>query len=256
MCTHVEGSNKMYILSKILKCLKKRKELVKTVAIVLLALFLIGSVRVTNKYKKLQEEVSHSMSISNEVLKNQNEDLNVTINEQQNRIEELEAELKKEKTENEKLLKNAACSVTYPDTEYLQATYVWNYLKNEIGLNDYVAAGIMGNIMVEVGGQTLDISKYSCRESNGGRYYGMCQWAGPRKERLLRDFGRSLEAQCKFLQVELFEVISKDNSFYNLTDEKEAALYFAQKYERCATWSYGRRQTSATTALQYFTSGV
>jgi hypothetical protein len=123
-----------------------------------------------------------------------------------------------------------------------------------MGLNDYVAAGIMGNIMVEVGGQTLDISRYSCRESNSGRYYGMCQWAGSRKERLLRDFGGTLKDQCEFLKVELFEVIPQSNSFYELQDEQEAALYFAKKFERCAEYSYAKRLKCATKALEYFTA--
>ena len=36
------------------------------------------------------------------------------------------------------------------------ATEIWLYLKKQ-GYNDYVCAGILGNIMAEVGGQTLNI---------------------------------------------------------------------------------------------------
>jgi guanyl-specific ribonuclease Sa len=35
--------------------------------------------------------------------------------------------------------------------KYPEARKIWNYLK-KMGLNNYVAAGIMGNIMAEVGG--------------------------------------------------------------------------------------------------------
>ena len=55
--------------------------------------------------------------------------------------------------------------------EYPVATTIWNYLK-DLGHNDYVAAGILGNIMAEVGGHTLDIQP----TLSNGTYYGMCQW--------------------------------------------------------------------------------
>ena len=38
--------------------------------------------------------------------------------------------------------------------EYPVATEIWMFLKN-CGYNDYVAAGILGNMMAEVGGNTL-----------------------------------------------------------------------------------------------------
>ena len=163
-----------------------------------------------------------------------------------------EEELKKSHTEYKQLLAIAASAVSYPDKHYIQATYVWDYLKNNIGLSDYVAAGIMGNIMVEVGGQTLDISKYSCGWSDNKEYYGICQWSKERKDRLFEDFGSSLEAQCKFLGVELFEIIPEDEEFYQWTDEKEVALYFAKNFERCGTRSYKLRQQCASKALEYF----
>ena len=108
----------------------------------------------------------------------------------------------------------------------------------------------MGNIMAEVGGQTLDISRWP--QYSQKTYYGICQWAGNRKQRLLNDFGTTLEAQINFLGVELFEVIPKGDSFYNMQDEKQAALYFAKYYERCGSSSYSVRQQNATKALQYF----
>ena len=55
--------------------------------------------------------------------------------------------------------------------EYPAATQIWRYMKAQ-GWNDYVCAGIMGNLMTEVGGQTLDI-RYTLSSNS---YYGMCQW--------------------------------------------------------------------------------
>ena len=121
-----------------------------------------------------------------------------------------------------------------------------------MGLNEYVCAGILGNIMAEVGGQTLDISRWAQYSAANTKYYGICQWSGGRKNRLLNDFGTTLEDQIRFLSVELFEVIPKNSSFYNMQDEKQAALYFAKYYERCGTGSYSVRQSNATKALNYF----
>lgn len=137
------------------------------------------------------------------------------------------------------------------DGTYDQATKVWNSLKS-LDLNDFVCAGIMGNIMAEVGGQTLDISKWP--KYSQGKYYGICQWRGSRRQRLLSDFGTTLEDQIEFLSTELFEVIPKDSSFYSMQNEQEAALYFAKHYERCNSKYYSVRLTNATKAFEYFTN--
>ncbi len=253
----------MNIISKILTYLKKRRKLIKNIIMLTLVVVIVGLAISNACYKNLYNEKAtlvKPLSLDKEALENQNADLTVKLQEQNiliesyiQRIEALEAELKIKQSAIEKLTTDLANETTYPDSEYVQSTYVWNYLKG-LGLNDYVCAGILGNIMAEVGGQTLDISKYSCKSNNG--YYGMCQWAGGRKDRLLKDFGKSLDAQCRFLGVELFEVIPKDNSFYKLQNEKQAALYFAQYYERCNSSSYAVRKTNATKALKYFTGNA
>ena len=74
--------------------------------------------------------------------------------------------------------------------EYPEATTIWKYMKN-LGYNDYVCAGIMGNLMTEVGGKTLNI-KYWLK----GNYYGMCQWNRAYKE----VWGADLKGQCDFLK--------------------------------------------------------
>lgn len=188
-----------------------------------------------------------------------NEKLNKTVQDQQKQLEEYKIQVEQLKQqintlekEKKSLTSKLAAKTTYPDKDYVQATAVWNHLKS-LGLNDYVCAGILGNIMAEVGGQTLDISRWEYYATTSTKYYGICQWAGGRKTRLLNDFGKTLEAQYTFLGVELFEVIPKNNSFYDMQDEKEAALYFAKYYERCGSSSYSVRQKNATKALNYFT---
>ena len=273
----------MSIIFKILKYLKNYSNLIKNVLIIALAFMLvINTICFYNCRSSYKEEVSvlqtelDSLSTKNEELETKASAQEETLAENEKvllekdaQIQKLESSVEALEKENAELKKPAASkpaaskptaskptastnTTTQASGKYSQATQVWNGLK-ALGLNDYVCAGIMGNIMAEVGGQTLDISRWSQYSSTTSGYYGICQWAGGRKQRLLNDFGTTLEAQIKFLGVELFEVIPKGNSFYNMQDEKEAALYFAKYYERCGSGSYSVRQTNATKALQYFT---
>jgi uncharacterized coiled-coil protein SlyX len=218
--------------------------------------------KLITKISELEQQINdQSLIIANQ--EKQISDLNTKVAEQENTIteqaksiSEKDIKIKNLETEN-KTLKNKASSTTTSsnttntgDNKYKQATQVWNSLK-ALGLNNYVCAGIMGNIMAEVGGQTLDISRWP--QYSKGSHYGICQWGGSRKTRLLNDFGTTLEDQIRFLSVELFEEIPKGNSFYSMQDEKEAALYFAKHFERCGTGSYNVRKKNATKALEYFT---
>ena len=249
----------MDIIFKILKYLKKNSNLVKSVTIIALVVIIIIQAIVIGSYKSsYKEEVKSGSTIQSELdtLKQENEDLKSQIWDYEYYIadkDEQIQQLQKDVAELEEIA--AKASSTQKDTfkadgNYNQAQDVWNYLR-DLGLNEYVCAGILGNIMAEVGGQTLDISRWPIYSKNG--YYGICQWSGSRKNRLLNDFGTTLEDQVRFLSVELFEVIPKDNSFYNMQDEKEAALYFAKYYERCSSKYYSVRQSNATKALEYFT---
>ncbi len=140
------------------------------------------------------------------------------------------------------------------EKEYPEATYVWKYLKS-LNYNDYVCAGIMGNLMAEVGGQTLKLNPYA--RSKG--YYGMCQWSKGYSE----VWGAGLAGQCNFLAKSIryelntygkaYQKGFNYNKFIALTNEKQAALAFAKCYERCGSASYKTRQLNATKALNYFT---
>ena len=245
----------MDIIFKVLRYLKKYSNQIKSVVfIVLFVLCILQSIQINNYKSSYEEEKISGSTMETELdsIKQQNNELQTKLSDYEQiisgkdkQIQQLESKIKELESKIPK-----ANTTFKADGNYNQATEVWNGLK-ALGLNDYVCAGILGNIMAEVGGQTLDISRWP--QYSQKTYYGICQWAGSRKQRLLNDFGTTLNDQIRFLSVELFEVIPKGNSFYNMQDEKQAALYFAKYYERCGSSSYGESQTNATTALNYFT---
>ena len=259
----------MSIIFKMLKYLKNYSNLIKTCTIIALVVVVtVQSICFYNYKSSYKEEVS-VLQTELDSLSKQNEELETKVSEQEEtlannekvlldkdaQIQELEKEKQalQQSVAKQAAVKQSAKAQSFKaDGNYDQAIQVWNSLR-ALGLNEYVCAGILGNIMAEVGGQTLDISRWAQYSANNTKYFGICQWAGGRKQRLLNDFGTTLEDQIRFLSVELFEVIPKGNSFYNMQDEKQAALYFAKYYERCGSGSYNVRQSNATKALQYFT---
>ena len=140
--------------------------------------------------------------------------------------------------------------------EYPAATEVWLYMK-DLGWNDYVCAGIMGNLMAEVGGQTLDIQP--TLYSSGKSFYGMCQWS---KKYYPEVHGTDLATQCNFLkdtikyEIDTFGYAYKKgfnlNSFLAMSNERDAALAFAKCYERCSSSTYNIRMNNAEKAYNYF----
>lgn len=138
--------------------------------------------------------------------------------------------------------------------EYPAATQIWRYMK-DLGWNDYVCAGIMGNLMAEVGGQTLNIQYWL----NGNGYYGMCQWNKAYRSGV---WGADLAGQCDFLrdtikyEIDTFGYAYKKgfnlDSFLAMTNERDAAKAFAKCYERCASSTYNIRMNNAEKAYNYF----
>ena len=251
----------MGIIFKMLKYLRNYSNLIKMCIIIALVVICVVQVITINNYKSsYTEEVKSGLTMETELdsIKKQNEELIIKVSEleqlvldKDTRIQMLEKDI--QDLEDVAAKYAAKVSIVQAEGNYDQARQVWNYLR-DLGLNKYVCAGILGNIMAEVGGQTLDISRWAQYSATNTKYYGICQWAGSRKNRLLNDFGTTLEDQIRFLSVELFEVIPKNSSFYNMQDEKQAALYFAKYYERCGTSSYSVRQSNAIKALNYFSS--
>lgn len=138
--------------------------------------------------------------------------------------------------------------------EYKDVTLIWEYMKN-LGWNDYVCAGILGNMMAEVGGGTLDLQT----TIYGNGFYGLCQW-----NQVFTDtvWGADLKGQMDFLrddikyQIDMFGFCYSNNfnfeKFLELENEQEAALAFMKCYERGLPQSNYVRQQYATIAYEYF----
>jgi len=164
----------------------------------------------------------------------------IIIDYYQKAYDERYAAIEKERWENKK-------------SQYPEATEVWLFMKEQ-GWNDYVCAGIMGNLMSETGGHTLNLNPKL--KHNG--YYGICQWSKTYKG----VWGKNLSKQLEYLKSNIeYEINTYGyaykkgfdfEDFLALTDEKEVALAFAKTYERCAAKTYKVRQDDATKAYNYF----
>lgn len=141
------------------------------------------------------------------------------------------------------------------EKEYPTAAYIWKTLSIE-GYNDEVIAGIIGNMMAEIGGHTLSLD-WNLVDSG---YYGLCQW----NRGYSKVWWKDTEYQVKFL---LDTIKYEFNSYGNLYKKnydyedfllekspENAALAFAKAYERCGSGSYKQRQANATIAYNYFIS--
>lgn len=140
------------------------------------------------------------------------------------------------------------------EKEYETATIIWDYLLEQ-NYSETIAAAILGNIMAEAGGQTLDIDA-----TIGSRdYYGICQWS----YKYCSDvFDKDLEEQLDYLNKTMEKEFNtfgsqyksnfKFSDFLEMTDVREAALAFSKCYERNAPGSYFVRQENAVVAYEYF----
>ena len=141
--------------------------------------------------------------------------------------------------------------------EYPYATYVWLYLTQTLGYTPAVAAGIIGNMVAECGGTTLNLHYWTV--SPGGAFYGLCQWS---KTYFPDVRGQDLIYQCDYLAntiKEQFDYFGSSfrkgytlETFLETQTPEEAAWAFAACYERCDTKSYGARKNYAKMAYEYF----
>lgn len=131
--------------------------------------------------------------------------------------------------------------------EYPAASLVWQLLR-EAGLSEPVAAGILGNMMAETGGQTLDLKPYS----RVGGFYGLCMWA---LEYTPQVDGADIHTQIRILLDTLEDNLAAGGGsieeFLQIQDAAVAARYFSDCYERPATWAAARAD-NALAALAYF----
>ena len=157
--------------------------------------------------------------------------------------------------------KPAVAPSKLPTGNYPEAQLIWDTMISW-GWTPETCAGIIGNMMAEIGGGTLDLSDWN---SNGGCGYGLIQWTGGRRSLIKSRYGSypNIEQQLIFMRDELFgtnntrqqvssSVLNKImNTSGNETPES-IAFCFASNYERCASQYRARRQGYARIAYDYF----
>ena len=146
-------------------------------------------------------------------------------------------------------------------SQYIVAEEIWGYLKS-YGWSDEVCAGIMGNIMVESGGLTLDITYHNKTAVNKyGRFYGICMWSLAYTPKGFE--GASVKEQCEYLRDTLYNQFKtfgyyyypgfNADTFLKMKNINDIALAFAKCYEICgAGGDYAKRQNCAQIAYNYF----
>ena len=139
------------------------------------------------------------------------------------------------------------------------ATQVWKYLKS-YGYSDSVAAGIIGNMMRECGGDTLDLDWDVVGHFNGDEFYGLCQWCLRYAPSNFK--GATIKEQCDYLHKTIESEFAAYGGNYNgityqqflKADTRTAAIAFERVYERCGDYSFedARRADNAEKAYKKF----
>lgn len=148
--------------------------------------------------------------------------------------------------------------------QYPEATQIWFYMKENFGWSDIVCAGIMGNIMAEIGGGSAEGAlgfgdKWKIDKASG---MGMFQWTAGRRKEIKTIYGNTptIEQQLDFMYNELYgsngvtkQVKSNElEAILNADTPEKVAANFAQYFERCASFSYTPRKNYARFAYDYF----
>ena len=180
----------------------------------------------------------------------------------QNEAENFEVDL-------EESLLQTTPEISEPTTEVIVyefpvAQLIWNTLI-DLGYTEYFAAGVIGNLVAEVGDPSTKDSNFDLDwENNTGIEIGLCQWTQGRRKSIINRYGSSphYTQQLEFM---LDELLGTNGVTRQVTEEqyqliinastpKEAAYYFALYFERCAKGSYKARQFKAQQAYEYFSS--
>lgn len=139
--------------------------------------------------------------------------------------------------------------------EYPVATEVWLIMKS-YGWTDAACAGIMGNMMREVGGGTLKLDP----NLRYGSHYGLCQWTSRYYQEIFprEGWAPSVYEQVAFLRHTIltydrieFPYDFTEEYLLTATDYREVAKKFCDGYERPAENST-RREKYAEKAWKYF----
>ena len=154
-------------------------------------------------------------------------------------------------------------SIKLPKGDYPEAQLIWNIMK-DWGWTPETRAGIIGNMMAEIGGGTLDFSNWNYNASCG---YGLIQWIGGRRSLLMSRYGScpNIAEQLEYMRDEMCGtnntpqqisdstldfILNKNNN----QSPEDIAYSFACNYERCATQYRYMRRGYARTAYNYFMS--
>ena len=139
------------------------------------------------------------------------------------------------------------------------AQQVWTYLKS-YGYSDSVAAGIIGNMMRECGGDTLNLDWNIVGHYNGDEFYGLCQWCLRYTPTGFK--GSNVKEQCEYLQKTIKSEFANYGGNYNgityneflKSNTRTAAIAFERVYERCGDYSFedSRRADNAEKAYNRF----
>ena len=146
--------------------------------------------------------------------------------------------------------------------EYPVATEIWLYMRNEFGWSEETCAGILGNMMAEVGGGTLNLNNWASDSSSG---YGLIQWVGGRYRGIKARYGNqpTVTEQLIYMYNELIgsdgltqQVNERElNIILNKSGSESPeriAYIFACYYERCASYTRAPRKDFARIAYEYF----
>ena len=148
-------------------------------------------------------------------------------------------------------------------SEYPEATRVWYYMKDVFGWSNELCAGVMGNIMAEIGGGSPEGAmnfgdKWQVDKSTG---LGMFQWTGGRRRLIKEIYGEhpTIEQQLEYMRNELFgingigsQVGSNLDKIINANSPEQIAYNFARYFERCNSAYYNARKGYARFAYNYF----
>lgn len=152
-------------------------------------------------------------------------------------------------------------SVKLPSGKYPEAQLIWDIMEGW-GWSPETRAGIIGNMMAEVGGGTLDLSNW---DSNGGCGYGLIQWTSGRRDTIKRRYGScpTIAEQLEYMKDELYGTHNTTQQVSDSTlsiimnknsqQSPEVIAYaFASYYERCASQYREQRKGYARIAYEYF----
>lgn len=151
-------------------------------------------------------------------------------------------------------------AVSLPTGEYPEARLIWNTIVSW-GWSAETAAGIIGNMMAEIGGGTLNLSRWN---SDKGCGYGLIQWTSGRANGIKARYGvyPNIEQQLQYMKDELLgtngvraQVTAAQLKQILNGSPESTALAFASYFERCGKVYRARRQGYARIAYEYFTQG-